>query len=580
MRIVYATLRRWALPVAIIAAGIVAIAFWPRGDRSQAGGGGIWSCSMHPQVRMDHFDVCPICGMDLTPVGQAADAGEFDPEQMQLGEHARQMARVETASIEPRLLFREIRTVGKIDFDETRMAQIASRVNGRVDQVFADFPGTVVKQGDHLVKIYSPDLVSTQEEYLAATRREQRIEGAPTGIASLAASARRRLALWGISEEQLEQILASGKAETHLVVYAPLGGTVVEKMVRAGQYVREGETLYAIADLSHVWLIVEVYETDLPWIRFGQAVQVAIEADPAASFMGQVGFIEPVLNEQTRTVRVRVILKNDDGKLKPGMFAQALVRVAVMPDGTPAPTGLEGKFACPMHPYVLSDHEDTCRVCEMALEQIPGAPSPLTEPPVVLSVPADAVLTTGRRQLVYLETEPGAYRLVEPHLGPRTGDYYPVLHGLKAGDRVVTRGNFLLDSQFQISGRPSLLYPEGMSGGGGHDHGAHGAGATAPRPKQKTSDVVARNLARLSSEDNELALLQVTCPVTGEKLGSMGVPIKVDVEGQAVLLCCAGCVPMVRQNPAEILEKLAQPRPADEPAPQRPGKNKQGQHKH
>ena len=548
----------------LVAAAVAVGVFWPRGDRAEGGAGGVWTCSMHPQIRLDHFDRCPLCGMDLTPVGAAAAVADHGLDHLQLSSHAMAMLNVATTRVEPRSLVREIRTVGKIDFDETRMAQIASRVNGRVDQVFADFPGTPVKQGDHLVSIYSPELVSTQEELLLAMGRTgDRGPVLGPGTSPLAASARRRLRLWGIDDPQIDAILASGQAETHLVVYAPIGGTVIEKMVRAGQYVKEGDPLYTIADLSHVWLLVEVYETDLPWVRFGQTVRVTIEADPAAAFTGLVGFVEPVLNEQTRTIRVRVILRNDGQKLKPGMFAEALIQVGIMPDGGPAPTGLEGKYACPMHPYVVSEGAGTCRVCSMPLEQIPGEPIPQTEPPRVLAVPAEAVLTTGRRQLVYVQHGAGIFQLVEPHLGPRAGDWYPVLHGLKEGDQVVSRGNFLLDSQFQISGKASLLYPQGMTGGGaaGHQHGATSAATAGPSTAAGPANQARAeaNLARLASADRAVAAAQRTCPVTGELLGSMGVPVRLEVEGRPVYICCAGCTAAVRQDPQGTLRKLSAP---------------------
>ena len=551
-------LQRLAVPLLVLVAGALLVALWPRGRGPATSSGGLWTCSMHPQIRMDHFDRCPLCGMDLVPVARATASDQADHgHYLELSEHAARMARVATVVIQPRPLLREIRTVGKVDFDETRMAQIASRIDGRVEQVFADFPGTMVKKGDHLVAIYSPELLSTQEELLLAARREQEQRGTAVGGLSLTASARRRLRLWGITDEQINDILKSGRSQTLLTVYAPLGGTVIEKMIRAGQYVEEGDTLYTIADLTHVWLIVEAYETDLPWVRFGQSVQVGLEADPAATFSGQVGFIEPVVNDQTRTVRVRVILKNEEGKLKPGMFAQALIRVAIMPDGTPAPTGLEGKFACPMHPYVVSDGPSDCRVCQMPLEKIPGKPVEWTEPPQVLAVPGDAVLTTGRRRLVYVDRGNGLYELIEPHLGPRAGDYFPVLHGLKAGDRVVSRGNFLLDSQFQISGKPSLLYPEGMAGSG-HAHGSGAKPEGSSTSDWSSAEKIRANLGKLSAADRALAQAQKTCPVTDLPLGSMGVPIKVDVEGRDVFLCCAGCTPAVKKDPGAILEKLSE----------------------
>lgn len=480
---------------AVVAAIVSAAVWWPRPPHEVKVGAQVWTCSMHPQIRMDHPGRCPICGMELVPVVTAPKTPQQERpdehsghlgEHLSLSPHAQQMARVQTVAVEPRPLFKEIVTVGKVDYDETRVAYIAARIDGRVDDVYANFPGTIVKEGDHLVSIYSPNLYSAQQEYLIALRRERERPGrSGTGSESLlSASSRQRLKLLGITDEQLDALAAADKGETHLVIYAPIGGTVVQKNIRAGQYVRTGDSLYTIADLTHVWLILEIYESELSWVRFGQSVQVTLESDPARPFTGMVGFIEPVLNESTRTVRVRVVVQNEGGKLKPGMYAQTLIRVPIMPDGQPAPTGLEGKYACPMHPYVVADEPGKCSVCRMPLELVPGKPQLelARHPPEVLAVPAEAILTTGRRQLGYVEQQPGEFHLTELQLGPRAGDFFPVLKGLKAGERVVTRGNFLLDSQFQITGKPSLLYPEGIAGGGtGH------TGHAAPSPRGGTA---------------------------------------------------------------------------------------------
>lgn len=425
-----------------------------------------WTCSMHPQIRLDHPGRCPICGMTLVPVEEGRVEGDaaVPSDAIVVGARGQVMARVETAAVTSRLLWKELRTVGKVQLDETSVAYLTARIAGRVDRVFADFPGTVVAKGDHLVSIYSPDLLTTQEELLIALRSERAVGGAG-GLVT--ASARRRLELWGIEPAQIDALIERGESLTHLTVFAPIGGTVVEKQIRAGQYVETGDLLYTIADLSRVWVVLEVYERELPWVRFGQPVELSLESTPGLVLVGAVGFVEPVLTEETRTIRVRVVLKNDGGLFKPGMFVQALVRVPVEPDGRPGPTGLEGKWACPMHPYVVAGESGRCPVCGMPLAQVLGSPG---EPSPVLAVPAEAVLTTGRRQLVYVEDKPGVYRQVEPVLGPRAGSFYPVKSGLEAGQRVVTRGNFLLDSQAQIVGKPSLLYPEGISGGGtGHE---------------------------------------------------------------------------------------------------------------
>jgi Cu(I)/Ag(I) efflux system membrane fusion protein len=521
--------------------------------------------------------------MELLPVettqkradvaSESRRAGTHLTEHLSLSDHARMMARVETVEISERELFTEIRTVGRIELDETRVEHISARVDGRVDEVFANFTGTNVKEGDHLVSIYSPSLLSTQEEFLLTYRREQEHKktGGPEFGPSLSASSRRRLELWGITKDQLDELARTGKADTHLVVHSPIGGTVIEKNIRAGQYVKEGDSLFTVADLRHVWLILEIYEYELSWIRFGQPVEVALESEPATKFLGTIGFIEPLLNEATRTVRVRVILKNEAGKLKPGMYAQALIRVPIMRNGSPAPTGLEGKYACPMHPYVVSDSQAKCSVCRMPLELVPGeAEAEEGSPaPRILAVPAEAVLTTGRRRLVYVEQAPGEYHVVEPTLSARAGDYFPVLGGLEAGQRVVVQGNFLLDSQFQVTGKPSLLYPQGISGGGtGHSGHAEDAGSSTPpmsphpgrgKIEKTTGDQRTANLATLSSEDLKIAIAQRVCPISDQPLGEMGVPVKVSVDDRALFLCCKGCEPKFRENPRVALRKLAQP---------------------
>jgi Cu(I)/Ag(I) efflux system membrane fusion protein len=533
----------------------------PSGPADSESGVKWWTCSMHPQIRMDHPDKCPLCGMDLEPVKSTAGGDQSEQaDQLTLSEHARAMARVATSLVTRRQLFKEIRTVGRVELDETSVAKISARVDGRVDEVFANFPGTPVREGEHLVSIYSPDLVSTQEEFLINYRREeeQRRAGRALPGLPLSASSQRRLQLWGITAEQLDELARTGKVQTHLTVYAPIGGTVMEKNIRAGQYVKQGDVLYTIADLRQVWLILEIYESELSWVRFGQSVHVALESQPTQTVTGTVGFIEPLLNEATRTVRVRVILPNRKGDFKPGMYAQASLRIPIMPDGGPAPTGLEGKYVCPMHPYVVAEGPGECNVCRMPLERVPqpqvaaqqvGAPlaSPDGQPPTVLAVAADAVLTTGRRQLVYVERQPGQYEMVEPKLGPRAGDFYPVLGGLSDGDRVVTGGSFLLDSQFQISGKPSLLYPTGVVGGEAGDAGPQ---AKEPSPKEMA------NLQKLAPADRDLAMAQKVCPVTGLALGSMGVPVKIDVNGRTVFLCCKGCEETVKNDRDAVLKKL------------------------
>ena len=430
------------------------------------------TCSMHPQIRLPLDQPCPLCGMALTPLSQMASDRERDAARTGLA----------TEPVAYRELRKEIRTVGKLDYNERRIAYITARIAGRVDRVFADYTGITVKEGDHLVDLYSPALYGAQAELLQALS----VATGPTSERRFSQenleAARDKLRLLGILPGQIAEIEATRKATTHLTLHAPIGGVVVEKNVREQQYVAEGDMLYRIAELDPIWLLLDVYESDLGWIRYGQQVDVRVEAYPGESFRGTVVFIDPFLNDQTRTVKVRVNLKNPDRRLKPAMYASATIRVRLTSDGGPEPTGLEGKFLCPMHPDTVSDVAGKCAICAMDLEPIPHvspnrddtAARPAEAAPAgqVLGIAKSAVLDTGRRTVAYRQRTDGVYELVELKLGPlaegvdgegKPAMYYPVLSGLGAGEKVVTRGGFLLDSQRQIEGMPSLLYPDGLS---------------------------------------------------------------------------------------------------------------------
>lgn len=465
----------WKFGAALVTLAILvaAIILWPE-KTVQETHQGQWTCSMHPQVRQDRPGQCPICGMNLVPVSRLAETVQL------------QQVGIETEEVKYRELYKELRTVGKLDYNEARVAYIAARVSGRVDRTYADFTGIRVRAGDHLVDIYSPELFSAQAELLLALERYEKATEDRTFALTNLESARTKLRLLGILPEQLQEIENSRKLQTHLTVYAPIGGTVIEKSVRTGQYVREGDPLYRIAELDPIWLYLNIFEYDLGWVRYGQQVEATVEAYQREVFRGTVTFIDPFLDDTTRTVKVRVNLKNPDGRLKPAMYATAVIRVKLLGDGLPEPTGLEGKYICPMHPEVVQEEAGYCTICQMPLERVPdpraSRPAASTQPARdisstvtsagLLAIPAAAVLDTGRRKIAYRRTDDGNYELVELELGPlaqgsddagKHRDYYPVFGGLKAGDRVVTRGGFLLDSQRQISGLPSLLFEEGRS---------------------------------------------------------------------------------------------------------------------
>lgn len=407
----------------------------------------VWTCSMHPQIRLPGPGKCPICSMPLIPAdGGAGGTSDEDGSTLTLGPRARALARVETEVVGRRPLHHEIRTIGKLTFDETGLATVTTRVNGYIERLFADVTGTPVSKGDALVEIYSPDLTVAQQELLVAGRAG----------GTLLESTRRKLRWYGITEAQIEDIVKTGKIQERMTIFSPISGTVIERMVVEQSYVETGATLYRLADLERLWVFLEAYELDLPSVRVGQEVELVAEGRPDVPVSGRIAFVSPVLEEATRTVKVRVDVPNPDGALKPGMFVSARIRVRLGADGRVAPTGIEGQWTCPMHPEVLKPRAGACPVCRMPLQRHPqAAPGRSTEDP--LAIPGTAVLDSGTRKLVYVEPMAGDYEPREVRVGPIAAGWYPVLDGLYEGERVVVQGGLLLDSQFQIQGLPSLL---------------------------------------------------------------------------------------------------------------------------
>ncbi len=412
-------------------------------------------------------------GMEMAPVY------ESEGSMLELSEHARAMASVETLPVQRRKMSREIRVVGKVQYNETGLANITTRVEGYVERLFVDYTGIEVKPGDHLVEIYSPDLVVAQQELLVALDSQRN--------SSLVESAKRKLLLWGLTQEQVDDLVRNKKLSDRVTLFSPIHGTVTEKMVVQKAMVKPGEMLYRLANLESVWVYLDIYESELPWVQYGQMVEIKSEGVPGLSFSGRVWFISPVLNEETRTVKVLLNINNTERKLKPGMYVSAVIRAELLANGKPAPTGVEGQWSCPMHPLVVRPQAGQCPVCNMTLVQIPG--TPVSAKPdggqLLLAVPVSAVLDSGVRKLVYVEKTRGQFIPVEIMTGPRTDDSYPVLSGLNEGDKVAVRGSFLIDSQFQIRGLPSLFYQEGQAAAAGHQHG--GAQDALPGPGAKSA---------------------------------------------------------------------------------------------
>lgn len=386
-----------------------------------------WFCPMHPHVVADEPGQCPICRMELVERERAAapavaknaeeepaaaGAGRAAAPPVSLSAQAIQVAGVATVPVLRQDLVHEIRAAGTIEADETRLEHVAARVPGRIERLHADFTGQPVRRGAPLYELYSPDLVATQREYLLALEQQRRL--AATGSAEAAESAgalvgaaRDRLALWGITDAQIQALERTGRPELSLTFASPISGTILQKNVIEGQYVEEGTDLYLLADLSSVWLVAQVYEFELGKLRIGQPVAASNRAYPGREFGGRIAFIEPVLDQRTRTARVRIVLPNRSGELKPGMFADAKLRIPV---------------------------DDQ------------------------LSVPRSAVIDTGTRQVVYVETAPGSFEARAVALGDAAGDRVAVLEGLQEGEKVVAAANFLIDSQAQLASGASLQW--------------------------------------------------------------------------------------------------------------------------
>lgn len=457
-----------------------------QGARSEV----FYACPMFC-TRLDKPGTCPVCGMDLE---RFVDTGAM----LELTARERVSMGVKSAPVQRLQLAREIRTLGQFEPDESLDRVVSAWVAGRIDRLYADFTGVTVSEGDHLFDLYSPELYAAHRELKVA---QQSLVNKTPGADRLVELSREKLRRLGLSAAQLADLEAREATTATFTVPSPASGVVLEKMAREGQYVEMGMPVYRVTDLSRLWLMLSIHERDLPFVSLGQKVDVEVAGLRGHHFEGAVSFIDPVLDTMTRTARVRVEVPNVQGLLKPGLFGAATLFAELTSDGTLATPSLPGEYACPMHPLQRSDGPGRCRICGMELRK--RVPVRGRAPGKVLAVPRQAVLSTGKRTLVYVEwwveREPdgsirhdhagNARQLAQPqyqgfevHLGPlcsayhrmddgtlhKLGDYYPVIEGLPAGVRIVTNGQFLIDSQQELSGKPSLFRPQGGSADGGH----------------------------------------------------------------------------------------------------------------
>ncbi len=461
------------------------------GEHASASDAEQWyTCSMHPSVRLkDPNAKCPICHMDLIPVREGASVSSAA---LRLSAEAQALADIRTIPLERMFPEAQVRLYGKVTYDETVVARLSAYFPARIERLFVNFVGVHVAQGDHLAEVYSPELLSAFEELRQARHAVDQIGRASELVREATLdtleAAREKLRLYGLNEDQIRSVEEGRHEGDRLTIFAPIGGIVTHLGVREGDYVQMGTPIATVADLTHLWLDLEAYESQLPMLRWGQRVSFTVEAHPGETFEGRISFIEPIVDERTRTATVRVAVENEGLRLKPGMFASAVVRTKVGVHGPVLSDELAGRWVGPMHPTVVRDGPGVCDICGMDLvpaETLVNAGTPPeSDPPIV--VPRSAVLFTGMRSIVYVrdpDADEPTFELREIVLGPRAGDFYIVREGLEEGEHVVVKGAFRVDSAMQIEGKPSMMSPEGGAGGAGHvGHAGHAVQAAPDDP--------------------------------------------------------------------------------------------------
>jgi Cu(I)/Ag(I) efflux system membrane fusion protein len=407
------------------------------GGRSSTAPAPLYHCPMHPDVTSDKPGSCPICGMDLVKLETSPRAGSTPVPvagraQVTLSPERLQVLGVRSAEVHHARLERAIRTVGRLAVDERRLHHVHTKFEGYVERLYVDFTGAYVRKGQPLLSIYSPELVATQQEYLLAHRARQRlgaspVEAASLGSANLLEAARQRLLLWDIRPVDVDALERTGKVTRTLDLYADTSGYVVQKSVVDGMRVMPQDTLFDIAELSHLWVLADVYESDLPAVSLGMTGDVSVPYLPGRSWRGKVTYVAPTVEAATRTIKVRLEIDNPGNDLKPDMYADVVLR-----------------------PFLGSG----------------------------LILPQSAVIDTGDRQIVFVDLGGGQFEPREVQLGLKVDGGRQVLSGLEDGERVVTSANFLLDSESSLkavlgSPRAGQAHGNDPASGAGEPASAH-----------------------------------------------------------------------------------------------------------
>ncbi len=417
----------------------------------------VWTCSMHPQIRQNEPGACPICGMDLIPL-EDDQHSEIDPMAISMSPTAMQLANIQTAVVGSMDAVKQVRLNGKVQEDERLVLSQSSHIPGRIEALMVNFTGEYVNKGQAIASVYSPEMVTAQEELFEA----QKIKETQPQLFN---AAKAKLKNWKLSDKQIDQILQSGNPNETFNIQADVSGYVTKKMVNPGDYVRRGETIYEIADLSRVWLLFDVYESDMGWIKKGDKIEFTIASLPGETFTGTISFLDPIIDPKTRVAKARVATANPGLKLKPEMFVSGTVQ-AQLPKRTDA-----------------------------------------------VVVPKTAVMWTGKRSVVYVKstTDQGVnFKMREVTLGPALGESYMIENGLQAGEEIAVNGTFSIDAAAQLAGKPSMMNPEGSPAMTAHNHGGMDMPATDEGPSQSEKSTSSKATEKSGTEIDPAFKVQLT----------------------------------------------------------------------
>ena len=396
---------------------------------------GVWTCSMHPQIRQNEPGSCPICGMDLIPV--ESEEENLDPLAISMSPTAMQLANVQTAIVGQAGAAKSLKLTGKVQSDERRIFSQTTHIPGRIEQLTVNFTGEYISKGQVIATVYSPELVTAQQELLQAAKIK---ESQP----QLFQAAKEKLRNWKLSDNQIDQIIASGNILNNFPIRANISGYITEKLANAGDYVSLGQPLYTVSDLSKVWVLFDVYESDLGWIKKGDEVEYTVQSIPGKTFTGKISYIDPLIDPATRVAKARVEVPNSDLALKPEMFVSGSIKSDTKGGST------------------------------------------------TITVPKSAVLWTGKRSVVYVKSSSArgiSFNLREVTLGPSLGESYVIESGLNGGEEIAINGTFSIDAAAQLAGKPSMMSPEGGAAMTGHNHGEmQGSMESAPAPSFTISE--------------------------------------------------------------------------------------------